>query len=93
MRSLAPYTRAMVRGSRRRRGPNSTSAPLSRAVNTNAERLRLRCQPSSQLVGIPSGIYLFNLFTLQPFIGYGVGRKLCVCVELWSFARALRNEA
>ena len=54
MRSLAPYTRAMLRGIRRRRGPNSTSAPPSRAVNTNAERLRPRRPPSLQLVDIPS---------------------------------------
>ena len=40
MRSLAPYTRVTLRGTRRRRGPNSTSAPLSRVVNTNAKRLR-----------------------------------------------------
>jgi hypothetical protein len=46
MRSSAPYTRAILRGIRRRRGPNSTSAPLSRVVNTNAERLRLYRQPS-----------------------------------------------
>ena len=46
MRSLAPYTRATLKGSRRRKGPNSTSAPPSRAVNTNAERLRPRRQPS-----------------------------------------------
>jgi len=42
MKSLAPYTLAMLRGIRRRRGPNSTSIPLSRLVNTNAKRLRLR---------------------------------------------------
>ena len=34
MRYLAPYTRATLRGIRRRRGPNSTSALLSRVVNT-----------------------------------------------------------
>ena len=42
MRSLAPYTHATLRGIRRRRGPNSTFAPLSRTVNTNAEHLRPR---------------------------------------------------
>jgi len=42
MRSLAPYTRATLRGIRRRRGPNSTSAPPSHFVNTNAKRLRPR---------------------------------------------------
>jgi len=46
MRSLAPYTRAMLRGSRRGRGYNSTSAPLSRVVTTNTKRLRLRRPPS-----------------------------------------------
>jgi hypothetical protein len=51
MRSLAPYTRAILRGIRRRRGSNSTSAPLSYAVNTNTERLRH--QPSPQLADIP----------------------------------------
>jgi hypothetical protein len=50
MRSLAPYTRATLRGIRRRRGSNSTSIPLSHTVNTNAERLR--CQPSPQLADI-----------------------------------------
>jgi len=41
MRFLAPYMRAMLKGIRRRRGLNST-VPLSRAVNTNVERLCLR---------------------------------------------------
>jgi hypothetical protein len=54
MRSLAPYTRATLRGIRRGRGPNSTSAPPSRAVNTNAERLRPRRQPSPQPADISS---------------------------------------
>jgi len=53
MRSLAPYTRATLRGICRR-SPNSTSAPPSRAVNTNAERLRPRRQPSPQPADIPS---------------------------------------
>jgi hypothetical protein len=52
MRSSAPYTRATLRGIRRRRGSNSTSAPPSHAVNTNAERLRR--QPSPQPADIPS---------------------------------------
>jgi len=47
MRYLGPYARATLRGICRREGPNSTSAPLSRLVNTNAERLRLRRQPSA----------------------------------------------
>jgi hypothetical protein len=50
MRSSAPYTRATLRGIRCRRGSNSTSAPLSHAVNTNAKRPRR--QPSPQLVDI-----------------------------------------
>jgi hypothetical protein len=54
MRSLAPYTRATLRGIRRRRGPNSTSVLPSRAVNTNAKRLRPRRPPSPQPVDIPS---------------------------------------
>ena len=54
MRSLAPYTRAILRGSRRGRGYNSTSTPLSRVVTTNTKRLRLRRPPSLQPVDIPS---------------------------------------
>ena len=73
MRSSAPYTRAILRGSRCGKGHNSTSAPPSRIVTTNAERLRLRRPPSLQLADILSAIYLFNLFTLQPFTGYSVG--------------------
>ena len=45
MRSLAPYTCATLRGSYRSRGYNFTSAPLSRAVTINTERLRLRRLP------------------------------------------------
>jgi len=48
MRSLAPYIRATLRGIRCRRGPNFTSTPPSRAVNTNTKRLHLRRQPSTQ---------------------------------------------
>ena len=44
----------MLRGSRRGRGYNSTSAPLSRVVTTNTERLRLRRPPSPQPADIPS---------------------------------------
>ena len=69
MKSSAPYTRVTLRGSRRGRGHNSTSAPPSREVTTNAKRLH---PPSPQPADIPSAIYLFNLFTLQPFIGYSV---------------------
>jgi len=47
MRFLVPYTRATLRGIRRGKGANSTSVPPSRAVNTNAERLRPRRQPSA----------------------------------------------
>jgi hypothetical protein len=54
MRSLAPYTRAILRGSRRGRGRNSTSAPPSRVVTTNAERLRPRHPPSLQPADILS---------------------------------------
>ena len=42
----------MLRGICCCKGPNSTSALLSRAVNINAERLRLRRQPSLQLADI-----------------------------------------
>jgi hypothetical protein len=52
MRSLAPYTRATLRGSRRGRGHNSTSVLTSRAVTTNTERLRR--PPSLQPADIPS---------------------------------------
>ena len=54
MRSLAPHTRATLRGSRRGRGHNSTSAPPSRVVTTNAERLRPRRPPSPQPADILS---------------------------------------
>ena len=56
MRSSAPYTRATLRGIRRHRGPNSTSTPLSRVVNTNTKRLRLYRQPSPQPADIPVDI-------------------------------------
>jgi len=56
MRSLAPYTCATLRGICYHRGPNSTSTPPSRAVNTNAKRLRPRRQPSLQPVDIPADI-------------------------------------
>jgi len=42
-----------LRGSRRGKGHNSTSAPPSRVVTTNAKRLRLR-PPSPQPADIPS---------------------------------------
>ena len=54
MRSLAPYTRATLRGSCRGRGYNSTSALLSRVVTTNAKRLRPRRLPSLQPADILS---------------------------------------
>jgi hypothetical protein len=54
MRSLAPYTRATLRGSCRGRGHNSTSTPSSRVVTTNTKRLRPRRPPSPQLADIPS---------------------------------------
>ena len=52
MRSSALYTRVTLRGIRGRRGSNSTSAPLSHVVNTNAERPRH--QPSPQPADILS---------------------------------------
>ena len=54
MRSLAPYTRAILRGSYRCRGYNSTSILTSRVVTTNTKRLRPRRLPSLQLADIPS---------------------------------------
>ena len=54
MRSLAPYTRVILKGSRRGRGHNSTSAPPSCVITTNTKRLRLCRPPSSQLADIPS---------------------------------------
>ena len=54
MRSSAPYTRAMLRGSRRGKDHNSTSAPLSRTVTANTKRLRPRRPPSLQPADIPS---------------------------------------
>ena len=53
MRSLAPYTRATLKGSRRGRGHNSTSTPPSQVVTTNAKRLRVR-PPSPQPADILS---------------------------------------
>ena len=46
----------MLRGIRRRRGPNSTFVPPSHVVNTNAKRLRPRRQPSPQPVDILADI-------------------------------------
>ena len=43
-----------LRGSRRGRGYNSTSAPPSRVVTTNAKRLRPRRPPSPQPTDILS---------------------------------------
>ena len=54
MRSSAPYTRAMLRGSRYGRGHNSTSVLLSRVVTTNAECLRPRRLLFLQPADIPS---------------------------------------
>ena len=54
MRSSAPYTRAILRGSCRGRGHNSTSVLLSRVVTTNAECLYPRRPPSPQLADILS---------------------------------------
>jgi len=54
MRSSAPYTRAMLRGSCRGKGYNSTFALPSRAVTTNTKRLRPRRPPSLQLADILS---------------------------------------
>ena len=55
MRSSALYTRAILKGICHCRGPNFTIPP-SRAVNTNAERLRLCRQPSLQPVDILADI-------------------------------------
>jgi len=68
MRSSAPYTHATLRGSCCGRGYNSTSAPPSRVVTTNAKRLRPCCPPSPQLADIPSADILFAdiLFTNIP---------------------------
>ena len=54
MRSLAPYTRAILKGSCCGRGHNFTSVLLSRAVTINTECLRLRRPPFLQLADIPS---------------------------------------
>jgi hypothetical protein len=54
MRSLAPYTRATLRGSCRGRGYNSTSVLTSRVVTTNTKRLRPRRLPSPQPADILS---------------------------------------
>ena len=60
MRSLAPYTHVILRGICHYKAPNSTSVLPSRAVNTNAKRLRLCRQPSLQpadiLADIPADI-------------------------------------
>jgi len=50
MRSLAPYTRAILKGSRRGKGYNSIFAPLSRTVTTNTKHLRPRRPPSLQQI-------------------------------------------
>ena len=54
MRSLASYTRVILKGSYCSKGYNSTSAPLSRVVTTNTEYLRPRRPPSPQPADIPS---------------------------------------
>ena len=54
MRSSAPYTRAMLGGSRRGRGHNSTFTPLSCVITINTEHLRLRRPPSPQPADILS---------------------------------------
>ena len=59
MRSLAPYTRAILKGSCCGRGHNFTSVLLSRAVTINTECLRLRRPPFLQLADIPSADILF----------------------------------
>ena len=53
MRSSAPYTRAILRGSHRGRGHNSTSTP-SAPLSRNTTRLRLHRPPFPQPVDIPS---------------------------------------
>ena len=54
MRFSVPYTRATLRGSHCSRGHNSTFAPLSCVVTTNAECLRPHRPPSPQPVDILS---------------------------------------
>ena len=54
MRSLAPYTRVILRGNCRGRGYNSTFVLLSRVITINAECLRPCRPPFSQLADIPS---------------------------------------
>ena len=56
MRSLAPYTHAILKGIRCHKGPNSTFTLPSCAVNTNAKCLYPRRRPSLQPVDIPVDI-------------------------------------
>ena len=54
MRSSAPYTHTILRGSCCGKGYNSTSVLPSRIITTNTERLRLCRLPSPQLADILS---------------------------------------
>ena len=54
MRSSTPYTYAMLRGSYRGKGYNSTSVLPIRAVTTNTKHLCLRRPPFLQPADIPS---------------------------------------
>jgi len=54
MRSLAPYTHIILKGSRHGRGYNSTFILLSCVITTNTEHLCLCCPPSPQLADILS---------------------------------------
>jgi len=60
MRSSAPYTCVMLRGSYCGKGHNPTFASLSYAVTTNTKYLRLRRPPSPQLADILSIDILFT---------------------------------
>jgi len=70
MRSLAHYTRAILRGSCRGKGYNSIFVSLSYAVTTNTKRLCLRRPPFLQLADILFTDILFTdiLFINIPFI-------------------------
>ena len=52
MRSLAPYTRATLRGNHHGKGYNFTFIPPSRVVTTNTKCLRPRRPPSLRLADI-----------------------------------------
>jgi hypothetical protein len=66
MKSLAPYTHVILRGSCCGKDYNSTSVPISRVVITNTEYLCLCHPPSLQLADIPSASQTVDIpFTSQ----------------------------